>query len=184
MTRSSRVPCPAMEATFPPRTTKKSQFLSPSRNRISPESVARRWPWLASAAIWASLSRGYAPCRSGVSAISPQGSDVGFVDIAPAPGLARLERRHDWVPDCEGVPARVPQRRGIAAAYVPAGQAQPQVHPRGPESQALLAALRRPRCHRADQAQVRIGRYRHARRPLVLRISPCLPGAADGTSSN
>ena len=67
---------------------------------------------------------------------------------------------------------------------LPAGQAEPQVHPRGPESQALLAALRRPRCHRLDQAQVRIGRYRHARRPLVLGISPCSPGTADGTSSD
>ena len=69
-------------------------------------------------------------------------SDVGFVDIAPAPVLARLERLHDRVPDREGVGARVPQRGRIAAAHVPAGQAQPQVHPRGPQGQAFLAALR------------------------------------------
>src|SRR6201994_425576 len=113
-----------------------------------------------------------------------EGLDVGFVDIAPAPGLARLERRDDRVPGREGVPARVPKRRGITAAHVPAGQAQPQVRPRGPESQALLAALRRPWCHWLDQAQVRIGRYRHARRPLVLGMSLCSPERADGTSSD
>src|SRR6201986_405293 len=113
-----------------------------------------------------------------------EGSDVGFIDIAPAPGLARLERRGDRVPGREGAPARVPKRRGIAAAHVPAGQAQPQVHPRGPESQALLAALWRPRFYWLDQAQVRVGRYRHARRPLVLGIPPCSPGTADGTSSD
>src|SRR5258708_36394355 len=97
-----------------------------------------------------------------------EGLDVGFIDIAPAPGLARLERRDDRVPNREGVPARVPKWRGVAATHVPAGQAQPQVHPRGSESQALLAAPRRPRCHWLDQAQVAIRSYRHACESSVL----------------
>ena len=42
------------------------------------------------------------------------------------------------------VPGRVPLRRAVAAPHVPAGQAQPQVHPRRPVPQALLAPVRRP----------------------------------------
>ena len=94
----------------------------------------------------------------------------------PAPVLARLERLDDRVPDGEGVSPRVPERRRVAAAHVPAGQAQAQVHPLGPQDQAFLAAARRPRRHRADQAQVRIGQRRHARRPLVVRVDPMLGG--------
>lgn len=37
---------------------------------------------------------------------------------------------------------RVPTRRGVAAADVPAGQAQTQVHPPRSDSQAILAAFR------------------------------------------
>src|SRR5690242_4218116 len=133
--RSSGVPCPSTEATLPARTTTKSQSRSPSANRTSPGWVTQRRPCLASAAIWASLSRGYAPWRSGVSGTS----DEGFVDIAPAPVLARLERLDDRMPVREGVGPGVPERRRVTAAHVPAGQAQAQVHPRGPQSQALLA---------------------------------------------
>ena len=44
MTCSSSVPCPSTAATFPATTTKKPQFPSPSRNRMSPGCAARRWP--------------------------------------------------------------------------------------------------------------------------------------------
>ncbi len=33
------------------------------------------------------------------------------------------------------------------------------MHPRGAEAQAFLAALRRSRCHGADQAEMRVVRY-------------------------
>ena len=75
-----------------------------------------------------------------------------LVDVAPAPVLARLHGLHDRVADRVRVRAGVPHRRGVAAADVPAGQAQPQVHPRGAEPQAFLAALRGARRHRADRA--------------------------------
>jgi hypothetical protein len=39
---------------------------------------------------------------------------------------------------------RMAARRAIAAADVPAGQAQPQMHPLAAEFQAFFAALRRP----------------------------------------
>src|ERR1700749_5186679 len=101
--------------------TKKSLSRSPSANRTSPGWMGRRWPCASSAAIWASLSRGNAPYRSGVS------SDEGFVDIAPAPILARLERLDDRVPDGEGVGAGGPQRGRSAGAHVPPGQAHAHV---------------------------------------------------------
>src|ERR1700749_3966 len=116
--------------------TKKSLSRSPSANRTSPGWMGRRWPCASSAAIWASLSRGNAPCRSAVS------SDEGFIDIAPAPILARFERLDDRGSDGEGGGPRVPQRGRVAAAHVPAGQAQAQVHPLGPQGQAFLAAAR------------------------------------------
>src|SRR4051794_23134120 len=73
----------------------------------------------------------------------PSGSSrVGLVDVAPAPVLVRLERLDDGVADQTRMLPGVPVRRGVAAPDVPAGQAQPQVHPRGPHLQALLAALR------------------------------------------
>src|SRR6204780_5713188 len=150
MTRPAGVRCPSTDATLPARTTKKSQSRSPSANRTSPGWVLRRRPCAASAAIWASLSRGYAPWRSGVSGGS---SDEGFVDIAPAPVLARLERLDDRVTVREGVGPGMTERRRVAAAHVPAGQAQAQVHPRGPQHEAFLAAARGLRRHRADQAQ-------------------------------
>ena len=48
----------------------------------------------------------------------------------------------------------VAARRRVAAADVPARQAQPQVDPRRPERQALLAALGRPRHDGPDQVLV------------------------------
>src|SRR5580698_10028136 len=67
--------------------------------------------------------------RGGPSGTEALGSDIGFVDVTPAPVFARLERLHDRVPDRVRMGARMPERRGVAAADVPAGQAQPQVHP-------------------------------------------------------
>jgi hypothetical protein len=44
---------------------------------------------------------------------------------------------------------RVPMRRGVTAADMPAGQAQTQVHPARADSQAILAAFR-TRCYSAE----------------------------------
>jgi hypothetical protein len=79
-----------------------------------PGRVTRCRPCAASAAIWASLSRGYAPCRSGVSPAAS--SDEGFVDIAPAPVLARLERLDDRVTVREGAGPGMTEPRRVAAA--------------------------------------------------------------------
>src|SRR5262249_5958041 len=64
-----------------------------------------------------------------------------LIQVAPAPGFARLERPDHRVPGRREVPGGVPLRRGVAAADMPAGQAEPQVHPAGPLPQAVLAAL-------------------------------------------
>ena len=113
--------------------------------------MLRRWPSAARTLTWASLSRGTppgdrgSPQPTGRVEAAPVGqlsrSDVGIVDIAPAPVLARLERLDDRVPGGVGVSASVPERRRVAAADLSAGQAQPQMHPRGAQAQAFRAAL-------------------------------------------
>jgi hypothetical protein len=50
---------------------------------------------------------------------------------------------------------RVPMRRGVTAADVPAGQAQTQVHPPRAASQAILATVRTRR-YFANHFQVRV----------------------------
>jgi hypothetical protein len=72
--------------------------------------------------------------------------DLYFVDEAPTPVFARLERAH------EGVGCRMKMLRGvfvlggIAAAHVAADQAQAQVNPSVAHSQTLLASI----CMRLD----------------------------------
>jgi hypothetical protein len=46
-------------------------------------------------------------------------------------------------------------------------------HPRRAGREALLAAARRPRRHRADQGQMRIGCYRHARLASLSAAAAC-----------
>ena len=70
-----------------------------------------------------------------------RGSTDELVDVAPGPVLAGLEAADDGVAVTAGVRRRVLAARRVAAADVPAGQAQPQVHPGPAERQALLAAV-------------------------------------------
>src|SRR5436190_2707249 len=63
-----------------------------------------------------------------------------LVDVAPAPVLARLGRADDRMGGLVEVRGRVPVRRVVAAADVPAGLAHAQMHPPAAGPQALLAA--------------------------------------------
>src|SRR5262245_29158727 len=60
---------------------------------------------------------------------SSRGFEHDLVDVAPRPVLAGLERPDYRVPDLLEVLRRVLAEAIVAAADVPAGQAQPQVHP-------------------------------------------------------
>src|ERR1700693_5406241 len=87
-------------------------------------------------------------------------SDFRLVDIAPAPILSRFEGLDDRVPAVVEMLPRMPMRRGVAAADVTAGQAQAQMHPPRPNSQAILAALG-ARDDVADHVQMRVGHCLH-----------------------
>src|SRR5689334_6568238 len=67
-------------------------------------------------------------------------SDIVLMDIAPAP--IRFHCSHDGMAVVVRVSPRVSHRRRIAATDMPAGEAEPQMHPRRPEPQALLAPRR------------------------------------------
>src|SRR4051794_10484959 len=86
------------------------------------------------------------------SAAQGRGRDArGAVDVrdahrqlvveAPGPVLARLDRAHDRVPRGVVVRGRVAIGRGVAAADVPALQADAQVHPAAARGEAVLAAV-------------------------------------------
>src|SRR6266567_2531457 len=62
------------------------------------------------------------------------------VDVAPAPVLSAFERGHDWMLRRAEVLRGMLVLRIVAAAHVPAGPAQPKVHPRVSHGQALLTA--------------------------------------------
>jgi hypothetical protein len=66
--------------------------------------------------------------------------DHHLVDKTPSPVLARLERSNDGVMGLSEVLGGVFVLRGVAAADVTAGLAEPQVHPRVTHLQALLAS--------------------------------------------
>ena len=85
--------------------------------------------------------------RRGARAPGAGGSAQALVDVAPAPGLAGLEAAHHRVLGLVEVRVGVPLGRGVAAADVAAGQAEPEVHPAGAVPQALLAALGSVRAH-------------------------------------
>src|SRR5512139_1793609 len=81
--------------------------------------------------------------------------------VAPAPVFARLERAHDWVTHSTGVLGCVSVRGGVAAADLPAAQADPQVDPVVAGLEAFLAAVDlsdRRRLHR-NLIQMRAGDY-------------------------
>src|SRR5260221_11101297 len=63
-----------------------------------------------------------------------------FVHVTPAPVLARLEGLDDGMPGRVEVFGRVRVLRAVAAADVPAGQAQAQMYPGVAHFQAFLAA--------------------------------------------
>src|SRR5256884_8145682 len=68
-----------------------------------------------------------------------------LVDVAPAPILAGLDRRHDGMLRGLEVPSRVPILRVVAATDMPAGPAESQMDPDIAELEALLAtATTRP----------------------------------------
>lgn len=96
------------------------------------------------------------------SAGGREGAQHRLLDVAPAPGLARLERLDDRVVDCPEMLRGVPARRVVAATHVAATHAEPQVDPAASRGEALFAP-RRARCR---------GRRRHmgtGRRHLRLR---------------
>src|SRR4030088_2009687 len=86
-------------------------------------------------------------------------SDIGFVEVAPAPGGSGLHRLHDRMRRGVGMRSGVPPRRRIATADVPAGQAQPKMQPRRVQAEAFLAAVRGARAHLTDRRLVRVGEY-------------------------
>src|SRR5690349_14104252 len=61
--------------------------------------------------------------------------------VAPPPVLTRLVRLHDRVTGGVVVGGGVPAGRRVAAADVPAGHADPQVHPAAAGGEALDAAV-------------------------------------------
>src|SRR5690606_7689516 len=70
-----------------------------------------------------------------------------LVHEAPGPFLARLEGADDGVCRRLEVLRRVSVRRGVTAADVAAGAAEPQVDPAVAAREALLASLRRARVY-------------------------------------
>ena len=90
-----------------------------------------------------------------------------FVDVAPTPGLAGLERLHDRVFGAVEVLGGMFVFRGVAATDMAALQAQPQVHPGVTHLQALLAALG-VRCDLLDLVQMLAGFHGY---PLSRRMA-------------
>src|SRR5579859_7056047 len=145
-------------STAPASTTKNSADGSPIANSGSPSCRWRVTPIFCSAVMSASSSLGNATLgRAAVSSIAinrsflPKMPAVGvggrsqrlekrLVLEAPAPLFVGLERAHDRVASVMEVPGGVLVGRLVAAAHVPALQANAQVHPARTEPQAVLAA--------------------------------------------
>src|SRR5438552_3753259 len=85
-------------------------------------------------------------------------SDGSVVHIAPPPGLPRLQRAHDRVRGGPEVCRRVAMPRRVAAADVPAREAEPEVDPALAQTEALLATSG-ARGHIEDQLQVPAGHH-------------------------
>src|SRR5207253_10499626 len=101
----------------------------------------------ARALLWASVARPW-PALEGL--------ELDLVDVAPTPVFSRLERLHDGMAGGVVMLGGVPVRRGIAAADVATGQAEPQVYPGVPARQAFGTALRAGR-DILDFTEVRAG---------------------------
>ena len=80
---------------------------------------------------------------------------MDLVDIAPAPSFVRFKRSHNWVvPAAVEVLGCVLSNRGVAAADMPAFQAQAQMNPALADFQALLAAIGGARRDLADFSEM------------------------------
>ena len=66
---------------------------------------------------------------------------IHLVDEAPAPVLAGFERLHDGVLRGTKMLRRVPIRRIVAAANVPADHAEPKMYPLRADPEAVFAAV-------------------------------------------
>ena len=73
------------------------------------------------------------------------GIELDLVHVAPTPILARLERPHDRVPGLTKMRGRVLVWGAVAAAHMPAGHAEPQVHPACADPEAILTPVRASR---------------------------------------
>src|SRR6185369_4493226 len=88
------------------------------------------------------------------------GLEEHLVHIAPRPVLPRLERLDDRVLAPVEVFRGVLVLRGITAADMAAGEAEPEVDPGVPHLQALLATLRGVRAHVFDLVEMRANGHR------------------------
>ncbi len=109
--------------------------------------------------------RGDVPKREAVEPPVPQPSDDRAVHEAPAPPLARLEGPHHRVSGRGVVRGRVASHRGVAAAHVPAGQAEPQLDRMRAVRQALGTGVGQRRRFGARQ----FGRWGHSLMMARLR---------------
>ncbi len=71
--------------------------------------------------------------------------ELDLVHVAPAPILARLERPDDRVTGLPKMRGRVLVLGTVAAAYMPARHAEPQVHPPLADPKAILTTVRASR---------------------------------------
>ena len=88
-----------------------------------------------------------------------------LVDIAPAPAFRRIITLDDWMLRPVKMLGRVTVRRLVTASHVPAGAADPQMHPDVAGLEAFLAA-ERARRHIADRIKMRAG-FIHAGLPAL-----------------
>jgi hypothetical protein len=94
-----------------------------------------------------------------------------LVDIAPTPIVARLEAPDDGVLGLVKVFGRVRVRRIVAAADVPADQAQPQMNPGAVDREAFLAAVRGSRGHVPDLVEMPARRHDSTRCKTAAAIN-------------
>ena len=124
-----------------------SESGSPSRNSTSPGGSARRSPCPASmldlvvAQPWVRAESVSRPGFPASPFMCPALSYIASRRRSTSASPRRAGRTGRWDARVRGVRAGVPVRRGVAAADVAAGQAQPQMHPRRADLQALLATL-------------------------------------------
>src|SRR6202007_2548078 len=74
--------------------------------------------------------------------------EESLVHVAPAPGFGRIVALDDGMPGGVEMPGRVLVGRLVAAAHMPAGPADAQMHPPAADLEAFLAAA----CARRDVA--------------------------------